>query len=142
MIKPNRPSLLFAATASEYPNGSDSEYTVAPTAIDFLQKRPFVYAKAFIVMAIRPCAKSDRCTGDGNSDWSSGAAFRAPKFQLDDTPTPVLLVRPTQGFGAVVRFKYQPQTFDQQTSRDRAHRGRRQQNPLSAEILGPGVYFA
>jgi hypothetical protein len=35
-------------------------------------------------MAIRPCAKSDRRTGDGNSDWSSVAAFCAPKFQLDD----------------------------------------------------------
>jgi hypothetical protein len=40
MIKPNRPSLLFAATASEYPNGSDSEYTVAPTAIDFYKNGP------------------------------------------------------------------------------------------------------
>src|SRR3974390_2164939 len=108
----------------------------------FLQKRSFVYAKAFAAIALRPCAKSDRGAGDRHSDRPSAAPFCASGLQLDDTPPPVLLVCSTQGIGGIVRIKHKPQNLDRQTSRDRADRESPQQNAFSATLLGSSRYPA
>src|SRR6516225_3296374 len=77
-----------------------------PDCDRFLQKRPFVYAKAFAVVVIRPCAKNNRDTGHCDSDWSSVAPFCASGLQLDDPPSPPPLVCPTQSIGGFDRLIY------------------------------------
>jgi hypothetical protein len=56
--------------SDEYPNGTDSEYTVASTAIDFYKNGA----------AFRPCPKSNRRVGDWNSNRTAVAPFCASRL--------------------------------------------------------------
>ena len=53
--------------SGEFPNGTDTEYPIAPAVIRFLQKRSFVHAKAFALVVICPRTKSDWSAGNSNS---------------------------------------------------------------------------
>ena len=127
--------------SGEYPNGSDSEYTVAPTAIDFYKNGPSFMQRHLPLWLSVHVQRAIAVLVTGIAIGLPLLHFVPQSFNWMTRRRLFYWYAQLKALEAVVQLKYQPQTFDQQTSRDRAHRGRRQQNPLSAEILGPGVYF-
>jgi TRAP-type uncharacterized transport system substrate-binding protein len=53
--------------SGEFPNGTEHRVPHCPGRHRFLQKRSFVHAKAFALMVICPCTKSDCSAGNSNS---------------------------------------------------------------------------
>ena len=78
--------------SGEFPNGTDAEYPVAATAIDFYKKRPFVHAAAFASMALRPYSTSDRCAGDRHRNRPAAIPLSTPALQMEHAPASALLV--------------------------------------------------
>src|SRR5262249_11872501 len=70
----------------------------------FFKKRPFVYAEACALMAIRTRKKSDCGAGHRHSAQHTTVPPSAAGLQLAHASASVLLVRPTQGFGGFVRW--------------------------------------
>src|SRR5262249_26932458 len=89
--------------SGEFPNSIDTEYPVAPAAVDFYKNGPSFYAEACALMAIRTRTKSDCGAGRRHSARPTNGPPFAAGLQLDHATASVLLVRPTQGFGGLVR---------------------------------------
>src|SRR5262249_23003162 len=85
--------------SGEFPNSTRPELPGAPCRYRFLQKRPFVYAEACALMAVRTRTKSDCGVGRRHSARPTNGPPSADGLQLDHATASVLLVRPTQGFG-------------------------------------------
>jgi hypothetical protein len=109
--------------SGEYPNGTDSEYTVAATAIDFYKNGPSFMQRHLPLWLSVHVQRAIAVLVTGIANRSAVAPFCASGLQLDDAPASPPLVCSTQGIGDLVRIKSKPQAFDRQTSRDRAHRG-------------------
>jgi hypothetical protein len=122
----------------EYPNGTDAEYTIAATAIDFYKNGPS-FMQRHLPLWLCPRAKGDRGAGDRVSNRISVIPLPAPTLQLDDASAPVLLVRSAQVTGGFVRCQFERQAPRRQTSRNRSHRGRREPYSFSVGLLRSGV---
>ena len=101
--------------SGEFPNGTDTEYPVAPAATDFYKDGPS-YMQRHVPLWLS--VHVQRAIAVLVTALAIGyPLFRLmPGLCLDQPSAPVLLVCPTQGLGSVVRHRPDGQTFNSEAS--------------------------
>ena len=97
--------------SGEFPNGMDAEYPVAATAIDYYKNGPS-YLRRHLPLWLSVHVQRAIAV------LVAGVAIGLPLFhylplllQMEHASASALLVRPTQGFGSLVRCQSDRQTF-------------------------------